>query len=204
VARRGIADPPGSVIIANADDNPADTIVPRLMAEGADLARIDIIRASDVVESPDGIYPRSLRDIDFWAEVLGRRPGCRLLIIDPLISYLRRSGRDGRSARGAIAAFRTEIVEEFNVCAVCSMITTKSSYAMSSMNMARVVYRLARDGGDDGRILVTSAKWGHDGGSPPPLAFRIVSARVSGPDGLSLPSPRAEFEARTGDVGRAS
>jgi putative DNA primase/helicase len=49
--------PLGNVIILSAEDDPADTIVPRLLAAGADRQRVQIITA---VRSEDGSDRRAL------------------------------------------------------------------------------------------------------------------------------------------------
>ena len=46
--------PRGSVIILSAEDGDADTIVPRLMASGADRSRIHIVSAVKTEDGPDG------------------------------------------------------------------------------------------------------------------------------------------------------
>ena len=84
-------NPRSDVVIASAEDGLADTIVPRLMAAGADLARCHIIRtvpARDVatgerVELPVQL-PRDLGRI----EATIRQTGAGLLIVDVLMSYL--------------------------------------------------------------------------------------------------------------------
>lgn len=82
---------PGSVIILSAEDDPGDTIRPRLEAAGADLGKVHILEAvrhaklggditldhfsleSDLVELQDAIV--SLEDV-------------RLVVIDPISAYL--------------------------------------------------------------------------------------------------------------------
>ncbi len=70
----------GHVILLSAEDHPGDTIVPRLIAAGADRTRIDILPFD------------ALNNLDEQQGELGRcleaRPQCRLVVIDPISAYL--------------------------------------------------------------------------------------------------------------------
>lgn len=80
----------GSVVFLDAE-NPTDTIlVPRLQAAGCDLTRVHIItgrttKAEDGKTVPAGITLADLPTID---RAIARVPDCRLLIVDPVGSYL--------------------------------------------------------------------------------------------------------------------
>ena len=76
---------PGHVIILSAEDGPADTIVPRLIAAGADLSRIHIVKA---VKDVNGERPFNLSiDLDRLEREYDLRR-VKLLVIDPASSYL--------------------------------------------------------------------------------------------------------------------
>lgn len=76
----------GMSYICSAEDSAEDTIVPRLIAAGADLKRVGIIR--EVREDDEDTRFLSLpRDLDNLREAL-TRSGCRVLIIDPLNAFL--------------------------------------------------------------------------------------------------------------------
>lgn len=81
---------PGSVILLSAEDDPADTIRPRLEAAGGDVARVHILTT---VQRSDGQpAPFSLdRDLPALARALERVEDPRLLIIDPISAYLGRT-----------------------------------------------------------------------------------------------------------------
>ncbi|WP_374625074.1 AAA family ATPase [Pandoraea sp.] len=75
----------GDVLIWSGEDNPADTIVPRLMAAGADLDRIHII--SGRTDEDGTIQPFDpARDVPLLAERIGEIRNAALLIIDPIVS----------------------------------------------------------------------------------------------------------------------
>ena len=77
----------------SAEDDAADTIKPRLVAAGADVARIHRIKAvSDSLA--DGASGESCfdlrRDLQKLEEALRKQTGVTLIILDPLSAYLGR------------------------------------------------------------------------------------------------------------------
>ena len=87
---------PAAVVFLSAEDGLADTIAPRLITAGADLARVDAI--TDVYQPPredraedgeDGVdrAPSVPRDVALVEQLMAKR-GARLLIVDPLMAYL--------------------------------------------------------------------------------------------------------------------
>ena len=80
--------PLGSVIILSAEDGAADTIIPRLIAAGADRGRIHIVSA---VGNEDGKGRRGfnlLADLDLLEKKIAEIGGVALVVIDPISSYL--------------------------------------------------------------------------------------------------------------------
>ena len=80
----------GDVILLSAEDDPADTIRPRLDTAGADASRVHILKA--VQESANGQTKERMlrldRDIEQIREALRRHPETKLVIIDPLSAYM--------------------------------------------------------------------------------------------------------------------
>ncbi|MFC5428344.1 AAA family ATPase [Paraburkholderia denitrificans] len=73
------------VIIWSGEDNPADTIVPRLIAAGADLNYIHII--SGCADESGAIQPFDpARDVPLLAERIAEIGNVALLIVDPIVS----------------------------------------------------------------------------------------------------------------------
>jgi AAA domain len=80
--------PLGSVLFLCAEDGMADTIVPRLMAAGADLNRVYILSA---VHAQDGKGRRAFNlqaDLELLERKITEIGDVRLIIIDPISSYL--------------------------------------------------------------------------------------------------------------------
>jgi putative DNA primase/helicase len=78
--------PQGSVVILSAEDGAADTVVPRLMAAGADRERVEIVSAVH--------DEKSRRSFDLSADLallenkISEIGDVKLIIIDPISSYL--------------------------------------------------------------------------------------------------------------------
>lgn len=79
------AGTPVSVAIATAEDAAAAVVVPRLMAAGADLARVRLIDvARDGITGTLTLDPATVADLGD----LVRAAGVRLLVLDPLVAML--------------------------------------------------------------------------------------------------------------------
>jgi putative DNA primase/helicase len=78
---------PGSTILMSAEDDPARTIVPRLVAGGADLTKVHILE-SVFHESGAEALPSLRADIDSITTAADRLGDCRLIVIDPVSAYL--------------------------------------------------------------------------------------------------------------------
>jgi hypothetical protein len=75
----------GSVVVLNAEDGVADTVVPRLQAAGADMSRIHTIR---VIPQPSGDRVPDIVTDAALIEMEVRHLGAVLIVIDPLNAYL--------------------------------------------------------------------------------------------------------------------
>ncbi|MBY4724624.1 MULTISPECIES: AAA family ATPase [Burkholderia] len=75
----------GDVLIWSGEDNPADTIVPRLMAAGADLDRVHIITGR-TDENGELLPFDPAADMPLLSERLADMDAARLLILDPIVS----------------------------------------------------------------------------------------------------------------------
>jgi len=89
--------PKGNVLFICAEDSPERTIVPRLKAAGADLDRVEIY--SSMLEVIDGepvaVQFNFQKHIGELERKLSQDPEIRLVIVDPVISYILNS--DNRS-----------------------------------------------------------------------------------------------------------
>lgn len=91
---------PGNVLFWSGEDDPADTLVPRLMAAGADRSRCYFIQGA----RRDGeVLPfdpaRDLRQLQQAIEQIG---GIRLLVIDPVVSAVTGDSHKNTEVRRAL------------------------------------------------------------------------------------------------------
>jgi putative DNA primase/helicase len=77
---------PGSVILLSAEDDIDDTIVPRLLAAGADMSRIHIPGEAGVPSASHGRLDLK-HGLERFEKVVAAVPDCRLVIIDPISAY---------------------------------------------------------------------------------------------------------------------
>ena len=77
---------PGSVVLLSAEDEIDDTIVPRLLAAGADMSRIYIPDEAGAGSASDGRLDLK-NEFETFEKVVAAVPDCRLVIIDPISAY---------------------------------------------------------------------------------------------------------------------
>ena len=82
--------PRGSVLLLASEDDAGDTIRPRLDAQKADVSRVHLLqgvrRIDDSGEAAESVF--TLADLPSLEQALERCEDCRLLVIDPIGSYL--------------------------------------------------------------------------------------------------------------------
>jgi len=159
--------PLGSVVLLTAEDDPADTIRPRLDAAGADSSKVHILEA---VEVPDLEGPKRRRRtfslewaLPLLAEALSKMSDPKLLIIDPISAYLGRiDSHKNAEVRAALTPL-VEVAQRHHVAVVGMTHLTKASgkdrtaalyRAMGSLAFvaaARAVWAVAKDQADPQR-----------------------------------------------------
>ncbi len=82
----GTRSPVGNVVIWSGEDDPADTLIPRLLLSGADLGRVYFI--ADVFEGNERRSFDPARDMDPLRRRLAEIGDVRLLIVDPIVSAI--------------------------------------------------------------------------------------------------------------------
>lgn len=97
---------PGGVVLLSAEDDCADTVVPRLIAAGADLKRVTILQGVEYAKGKGKSRSFSLNDLEALEDAIRRTDDCRLAIVDPVTAYL--NGIDGND-NPAIRALMTPL-----------------------------------------------------------------------------------------------
>jgi len=76
----------GNVVIWSGEDDPADTLIPRLILSGADLSRVYFI--ADIREGNEQRSFDPARDMEPLRRKLAEIGGVKLLIVDPIVSAI--------------------------------------------------------------------------------------------------------------------
>lgn len=114
---------PGGVVLLNAEDGFADTVIPRLIAAGADRSRVFSFDTVQRMDDEGRVYadrPLIPNDVDALAEVV-RRTKARLVIVDVLVAFLAahvNTWRDG-DVRRALAPLAD--MAEATECAILAL-----------------------------------------------------------------------------------
>ena len=167
----------GEVLIFSSEDDPGDTLAPRLRAHEADLDRIHFL----TVESSEGGF-QQFDIITHLSELDGsmtRQPDARLLVLDPLTAYMgdidSNSNTDVRRVLGPLC----EMAQKHQVAVLgVSHLTKKDTRAvartlgsMAFVAASRANWIITRDKEDRQRRLFLQAK--NNLADAAGLAFRI-------------------------------
>jgi len=179
--------PPASTLLLSAEDDPSDTIRPRLEAAGADLSRI--ILPDHDNRGPQAFSPFSLQDpenLELIGMDLQAHENVRLIIIDPISAYLGNCNTARNDSVRKIMAPLAALAATYDVAilAITHLRKTNSQRAlyraMDSLAFAaasRSVWFLTADPEDRTRRIFSTAK-ANLAAEAPALAFRIDENRL--------------------------
>ena len=209
----GTTREPGDVIILSAEDNPGNTIMPRLIAMGADITRICILKGVKVTyPGPDGEPITGLMGIDDLSktgdlarliEVIDQAPNPLLVIIDPYTGFM--SGKHADSNDNiAIRSFLRPLGDmaadrNLTVIGITHFNKKEDSSAalrilgsVGQQNAARMCWYVLHDpDAEDRRYLI----WAKGNLAPrwPGLAYRLMNTPVTFKNRTSF-YPSCNFE----------
>ena len=181
---------PGDVIFMSAEDGIRDTIVPRLMAAGADTSRVHIVAAAT---KPDGTGRKTFSlktDVDLL-EAKAREIGAlRLIIVDPISAYMGGADGNGNVETREVLEPLAEMADRLRIAVVAVTHLNKGGAGgQSALNRfagsiafvaaARAAFAVIEDSEDDGRRLLLQAK-NNLGAKCNGLAFRLEQRMVDG------------------------
>jgi putative DNA primase/helicase len=154
----------GSVIILAAEDDVEDTLAPRLMAAGADLSRVFVIRSVFDENRRRGF---SLQvDLERLEAEIQKRDNVRLVIIDPVSSYLGKVDSHKNADVRSVLEPLGEMAARLRVAVICNNHFSKGGGSANSrvigsvafVNQARAAFIVTPDEEDETRILLIPSK----------------------------------------------
>ncbi|MCP4712797.1 MAG: AAA family ATPase [Planctomycetes bacterium] len=180
-----IVNPVSSTILLSAEDDPADTIRPRMDAMGADVSKIRVLQAIKLTKDKERMFDLT-QDIQCLKHTLETIPDCKLVVIDPISAYLGKTdSHSNADVRGLLAPL-SNIAAKHGVAIIAVTHLNKSGgsnplyRAMGSLAFtaaARVVWAVTKDNDDKERRLILPAKnnLAVDNNG---LAYRLIDSRV--------------------------
>ena len=180
--------PHGSVVLVSGEDDPGDTLRPRLDAAGADVNRIHYLRAVHDLEGERGF---TLADVPHLAATMVRLKDCRLIIIDPVSAYLAGTDSHKNADVRALLAPLAQMAGDFGVAVICVSHLNKGqgdaigrvTGSLAFVAAARAAYAVARDKEDPHRRLLLPIK-NNLGLDVSGVAYRIAETIVDGLGGV--------------------
>ncbi|WP_070107835.1 AAA family ATPase [Burkholderia plantarii] len=155
---------PGNVLVWTGEDGVADTLVPRLLAAGADLTRVWF--AESVTDDEGHLKPfNPARDIPLLSERIAEMGDVRMLIVDPIISVVQGDGHKSVDVRLSLQPLLD--LGAFHSCAIFGITHfTKGSKGSSPLDRilgsqafgaaARVILIAGKDDSSGRRVFAKS------------------------------------------------
>jgi hypothetical protein len=189
----------GGVIILAAEDDIGDTIAPRLMAAGANMARVFVIQSvRDESQRRRGFSLQA--DLERLESEIKKRDNIRLIIIDPVSSYLGAVDSHKNSDVRAVLEPLGEMAARMRVAVICNNHFSKGGGSANNrvigsvafVNQARAAFIVTPDEDDETRMLLIPSKMNiaplrHG------LAYRVEGCLVPF-DGAEISTSRIMYE----------
>ncbi len=182
--------PLGSVVLLSAEDDAANTIVPRLIAAGADLSKVHIVDAVRALGT-DGLP--GTRGVDLGKDVLALETllahidDGALIVIDPITAYLGRADSHVNAEVRGLLMPLAQLAERSRVAIITVTHLRKSAGSeallafigsLGFVAAARAAYLVVKDAQDPRRRLWLPAK-NNIAPDVYGLAYRIVSCTIA-------------------------
>ena len=181
----------GRVIFLSAEDDAADTIVPRLKAADADLTLIDII--DSVVEvNEHGVALEGqfnlVTDMAALEQLLIKLENVAVIFIDPITAYLGNTDDHKNSRVRSVLSPLAKLAEKYNVAIICVSHHNKSGSQEALLRVvgsigfvaaSRAAFAIVKDKEDENRRLFLPLK-NNIGNDKTGLAFTIEPVELDG------------------------
>jgi GTPase SAR1 family protein len=190
-----VPDGPGDTILVATEDGFADVVIPSLLAEGADLARVGHIESVEkVVRGNRAVVQFGIEDLDALEAELQKRPNTKLIVIDPTISLVGRAGVNDfkDSELRKVLDPLSRLAERTGVTILLVAHTNKSQAqravdriagSAGMKNAVRLAYLLDRDGENADLRLLMPVKRNIPGCTETSVVFRVENL----PDHETMP-----------------
>jgi putative DNA primase/helicase len=199
--------PRGSVVLFTAEDGVADTVAPRLIAAGADVARVTVVKG---VEDPARRKTFDLKaDIDLLEAAVHEIGDVKLIIIDPVSAYMGKVDGHGNVETRSVLEPIAEMADRLRIAVIAVTHLNKGGAgnqgvmerfvgSIAFIAAARAGFAVIPDEENEGRVLVLSVK-NNLAPKPRGLAFRCLQTIVG--DGIvaSLIDWESDYVTRTAD-----
>ena len=157
--------PAGNIIIWSGEDDPADTLTPRLLASGADMRRIWFVGDTNDHGERRAFDPS--RDIEALRRAIGAAGGAALLVVDPVVSAIAGDSHKNAEVRRGLQPL-ADLASDLS-CAVLGIThfskgtsgrepTERITGSLAFGAVARVVMVAARSADDESKRLFCRAK----------------------------------------------
>jgi len=206
----GVA-PTGNVIMFSAEDDPADTLVPRLLAAGADLSRVKFV---NMVKTEAG-----RRMFDLAADLAHLRAAIEavgnvtMVCFDPLNAYFGHGridtfrGSDVRAVLGPLSdlAMDTKVAVvgllHFNKKTDVTNVMLRISDSLAFVAAARAVYAVIPDDENQRKLIVRGKNNLAPAARDKTLAYNITVSTVNDPDsGVTTLAPHILWQPKHVEV----
>jgi hypothetical protein len=176
----------GAVIILTAEDDIADTVLPRLKTNEADVNKVVAIQGVKYPDTEEQFYFSLITHLPALEQAIIQTPDSHLVIIDPITAYLGKTDSNKNAeVRGALAPLAALAgkykVAILGVSHLTKNQTLKAIYrTMGSLAFtaaARAVWVVSKDKDDPNRRLFTPCKCNLSI-EPTSLAFKIIDGMV--------------------------
>jgi hypothetical protein len=197
----------GSVILVSAEDDPGDTIRPRLDAHRADCRRVHLLSMVRQIGEDgkpfDVLF--TLANVRELETALQAHPDCKLVVVDPIGSYMggKVDGNAENEVRGILAPV-AKLAEQYGPAVLIVAHRRKASANIADdlaigsrafTGIARAVWHLSRDPNNKARRLLLPGKLNLSAegtglafaicGEPPALAWERDPVTMSADDALA-------------------
>lgn len=174
--------PAAEVLLISCEDDYADTVIPRLLAAGADLGKI--FKVDGILGKDGKPMPFHMQHFEAMERELEAHPDIRLVIIDPAGAYIGKAGVDDHkdSELRTLLDPLAELAAKRNVTILivkhlCKGATTKAVHKVAGsagyVNSVRFAYIVCQDPDDDTTKMLLPIKF-NLGPKPGGLTYRLA------------------------------